>query len=140
MRSTSRSTTRYPSSRISSGPSSSRSGLPVSIEAVCDLVEVIEALELDAALAQVAGETTRREDAVSELGGAAIGVAVAHVDELTAAAEVFRDRALAGLAARVAVVAVAPLDAPAVRPSVDAVRDELDRDALAALAEEPARR
>ena len=64
----------------------------------------------------------RREDPVGGERGAAVGVAVADVDDLAGREQ----GALARLAADVAVVGIAPLDAPAVGPRIDAVRVQLD--------------
>jgi hypothetical protein len=90
-------------------------------------VEVGERLERLAPFGQVAREARRREHAIGGERGAAVGVPVADVDDLARG----KQRALARLAADVAVVGVAPLDPPAVGPRVDAVRVQFDVDSLA---------
>ena len=73
----------------------------------------------------------RREDEVGRLGGAAVGVAVADVDELVVAGELLHDRALARLAAGVAASRRSATARASRRARVDAVRVQLDLDALA---------
>src|SRR5438128_12109301 len=85
-------------------------------------VKVRERLERGSALGEVAREPGRGEYPVGGKRGAAIGVAVANVDDLAGR----QQRPLARLAARIAVVRVAPVDPPAVRPRLDPVRVEGD--------------
>src|SRR5918994_1496703 len=66
------------------GPRSLEPPVP---EALRDLVEVVEGLERHAPLAEVASELARGENAVGSLGRAAVGVAVADVDDLGLAFE-----------------------------------------------------
>src|SRR6188472_3872293 len=56
-------------------------------ETTRDVVEVVEAFVGNPLLVEVVGQPSRREDAIGRFGSAAVGVAVADVDQLVVAGE-----------------------------------------------------
>ena len=92
-----------------------------------DVEEVVERLERHTLGLEVLGQPGPREDPFRGQGGAAVGVAVADVDERLRR----EPGALAPVTAPVARPLAAPEDAPPVGPRVDSVGEQLDLDALA---------
>jgi hypothetical protein len=90
-------------------------------------IEIREGLERVFPFGKVVSKARDGEDSVRRERGTAIRVAVADVDDLAGR----QRRALAGLAAFIAIVRVPPLDTPAVGPRVDPVRVERDFNAFA---------